>query len=246
MPGSEQERESRRLAQPESATRRDVALHQQELLHLLRWFIRVRWLFVAGLAAIFAGGLVFHLALPLTDVAVVGLTVLTYNILFYLFHDDPPGAPLRDLGACRAEAALQIGLDLVALTVVVHLAGGAHSPFPASYVFHAIVGSVLLPKRDAWLVGLAGFALFTAVVVLEQQGIVPHYDPVVGPVDHRPQDLRLLVGTSLVSLVTIAGTISIASSIMNNLRRREHQLVSTQHAPHVSQNPEPLKLIAAQ
>ena len=35
---------------------------------------------------------------------------------------------------------------------------------------------------------------------------------------------------SLVFLVTLAGTISIASSIMSSLRLREHQLVSTQHA----------------
>ncbi len=230
MQGREQDQERRLAAQQDDATRRNVALRRQELLHLLRWFIRVRWLFVAGLVATFAGGLIFHVALPLESVAVVALAILTYNVLFYLFHDSPPAPGLRNLAACRIEAALQVGLDLMALTVLVHLAGGAESPFRGFYVFHAIVGSVLLPKRDAWLVGLAGFVLFMLVVVLEQQGILPHYEPGVGPAAGRHRDLRLLVMVSLVFLVTLAGTISIASSIMNSLRLREHQLVLTQHA----------------
>ncbi|HSD21673.1 MAG TPA: ATP-binding protein [Anaeromyxobacter sp.] len=228
QPGQQQE--IRRDSQHSNATPRDVALRQQELLHVLRWFIRLRWLFLAGLAAIVAGAYLFHLALPLEGVAAVGLGVLTYNVLFFLLHDSPPGLPPPDLGACRMEAALQVGFDLVALTVLVHLAGGAESPFRGFYVFHAIVGSVLLPRRDAWLVGLAAFVLFLLVVVLEQQGIVPHYEPSGGPADWRHQDVRLLAMVSLVFLVTLAGTISITSSIMSSLRLREHQLVSTQHA----------------
>jgi signal transduction histidine kinase len=214
--------------QRENAIRRDVALRQQELLQLLRWFVRVRWLFLAGLTALVAGAQTFELALPVGKVAVVGGAILTYNILFFLRHDDPPGVPPPDLATCRMEAALQVGFDLVALTVLLHLAGGAESPFRGFYVFHAIVGSVLLSKRDAWLVGLAGFVLFMAVVVLEQQGLLPHYD--ASSPDGRHQDVRVLVMVSLVFLVTLAGTITIASSIMNSLRLREHQLVSTQRA----------------
>jgi signal transduction histidine kinase len=224
QPGQQQE--IRRDAQQP----RDVALRQQELLHVLRWFIRLRWLFLAGLAAIVSGARVFHLALPLEGAVAVGVGVLTYNVLLYLLHDDPPGLPPPGLGACRAEAALQVGFDLLALTVLVHLTGGAESPVRGFYVFHAIVGSVLLPRRDAWLVGLAAFALFVLVVVLEQQGIVPHYDPSGGPADGRHEDVRLVAMVSLVFLVTLAGTISITSSIMSSLRLREHQLVSTQHA----------------
>ena len=225
-----EEREDRRAAQRERRTRRDVALRHQEMLHLLRWFIRVRWLFLAGLAALVAGALALHVALPIATVLCIGVAVLTYNVLFYLFHDTPPTVPPPDLGACRMEAALQVGLDLVALTALVHLAGGAESPLRGFYVFHAIVGSVLLPKRDAWLVGVGAFALFLSVVVLEQQGLLPHHDPSGGSSDHRYQDVRYLLVVTLVFLVTLVGTISIASSIMNNLRRRERQLVVTQRA----------------
>jgi signal transduction histidine kinase len=228
MDGLDQAKELRRAPQREDAPPRDDLLRQQDLLHLLRWFIRVRWLFVAGLAAMFAGGLALRLALPLMSIVAIGTTVLAYNVFFYLFHDTPAGAPGPDLATCRTEAALQVALDLAALTALVHVAGGADSPFASFYVFHAIVGSVLLPKRDAWLVGLAGYALFVLVVVLEHQGILPHY-AWGGTGDGRQHDLQALVLISLGFLVTIGGTISIASSIMNSLRRREHQLVLTQH-----------------
>ena len=230
MPGPRPEREHRRAAPADAVARRDVALRQEELLHLLRWFIRVRWLFLGGLAATFATGLVFDLGLPLETVMSVGVGVLTYNVLFYLFHDGSQGVAPPDLAACRVEAALQVGLDLLALTVLVHAAGGAESPFRGFYVFHAIVGSVLLPKRDAWLVGIAGFVLFMLVVILEQQGILVHHAIGGASGSGRLQDVRTLVMISLVFLITLAGSISIASSIMSILRRRERQLISTQHA----------------
>jgi signal transduction histidine kinase len=209
---------------------RDVALRQQELVHLLRWFIRVRWLFLAGLAASVVASRVFEVALPLASVAVIGTAVLTYNVFFYLFHDAPPGLPPPDLASCRKEAALQVGLDLVALTALVHVTGGADTPFRGFYLFHAIVGSVLLPKRDAWLVGLGAFVLFLLVVVLEQQGLLAHHDPGAAPADGRHGDVRLLAMVTLTFLVTLIATISITGSIVNSLRLREHQLVATQHA----------------
>jgi signal transduction histidine kinase len=227
--GRGQRQANREVAQRERATGRDVALRQQELLQLLRWFIRVRWLFLAGLVATIVGAHLFRLALPSASVAAVGTAVLTYNILFYLFHDGPD-APPPDLASSRREAALQVGLDLLALTVLVHLAGGAETPFRGFYVFHAIVGSVLLPKRDAWLVGLAAFVLFLAVVVLEQQGVLPHHDPGGATAGGRHQDVRVLAMVTLTFLVTLIATISITSAIVNSLRLRERQLVSTQEA----------------
>ncbi len=220
-----------RASQPDAGPPRDVVLREEALLQLLRWFIRVRWLFLAGLTAMIVGGIVFQLPLPMVKIAAVALGILTYNVLLYVWHDAAaPNVPPPDLAASRFEAAVQVGLDLVTLTILVHLVGGAESPFSGFYVFHAIVGSVLLPKRDAWLVGFAAFVLFMVVVVLEQQGLAPHYDPGLGLPDRRHEDARLIVLVSLVFLVTIAGTISIASSIMSSLRLREHQLVSTQHA----------------
>jgi signal transduction histidine kinase len=209
----------------------DVALPEQELVHRLGWFIRVRWLFVVGLGCAIAGGAyVFRVEFPVRRAVAVGLVVLSYNLLFLLYHRLRRNGAVQDLATSRIEAGLQIGLDLLALTTLIHLAGGAENPFIGFYLFHAIVGSMLLPRRDAWLVGLAAFALFLAVVVLEYALVLPHYHPIGLSDLSRHQNLPFVVVVSLGFVVTLFSTISIATSIMNGLRLRERQLVLTQEA----------------
>src|SRR5512138_1512223 len=104
----------------------DVALREQELAHLLRWFIRVRWVFLGALGfAIFAGAYAFSLHFPLAKAIAVGLGVLAYNVVFYLRHRRLRGRPDPPIHTSRVEAGIQIGLDLVALTTLVHFSGGA-------------------------------------------------------------------------------------------------------------------------
>jgi signal transduction histidine kinase len=206
-----------------------TALRQQELLHLLRWFIRVRWLFVAGLFAGISCAYLFRAELPLGKAAATGVIVLAYNTLFFVRHRRLRGHADPYLATSRHEAALQIGLDLLALTVLVHLAGGAETPFIFFYLFHAIVGSMLLSNREAWLVGLAALVLFLAVVVLEYGGILPHHPTsIVGASLHR--DFRFLTVTLVAFVATLCSTISITSSIVKSLRLRERELVATQAA----------------
>ncbi len=205
----------------------NVALPNEELHRRLGWFIRVRWLFLAGLAvAILSGRFAFRVEFPAALAALVGAVVLAYNLALLANHQRLRERPLPDLHAGRFEAGLQIALDLVALTVLNHFAGGAESPFTCFYLFHAIVGSMLMSKRDAWLVGLSAFALFSAGVILEAAGIIAHHDPTGVPeVISRHAHLPYLVVASAAFLATLFSTIYITTSIVDGLRMREAQLV---------------------
>jgi signal transduction histidine kinase len=208
----------------------DLALREQELLDRLGWFIRVRWLFLAGLAgAVLTGATLLRLAFPVRPTLAVGAVVLAYNVALFLYHRFglDPGA--RGLTASRVEATLQIGLDLLALTALVHLAGGAGNPFVCFYLFHVIVGSMLLSRRAAWLVGLAAFALFASVVVLECAGVLPHHD-LTGFADGRHRHVPYLATVCFAFLGTLLSAIAITSSIVGSLRLRERELVCTQRA----------------
>ena len=222
--------ETGRVVPPSRTPPTDVALREHELFHLLRWFVRVRWLFLAALAVAILGAWgVFRVELPLEKAGAVGGIVLGYNVLFFVHHRRLHGRPVPRLARSRTEATLQDGLDLIALTCLIHFAGGAETPFTGFYLFHAIVGSVLLSKREAWLVGLATFGLFMSLVLLEQHGLLPHHHAGVTR-DSPHDDVRFIAIVSIVFLVTLASTISIASSLANTLRLREHQLVATQKA----------------
>jgi len=208
-----------------------VVLPEEELLfHLLGRFIRVRWLFVASLGmAILVGALVLKVEFPVLQTAVVGAVVLAYNILFSVSHA-LRRARVPNLKVSRLEAGLQIGLDLLALTALVHYLGGAESPFMLLYLIHAIAGGMLLSNKEAWLVMAAAFALFLAVVVLEHQQVLPHYHP-TGPLTaSTPPQLQFDVAVCLAFLATLVISVSITTWTMDSLRRREQQLVEIQTA----------------
>ena len=134
------------------------------------------------------------------------------------------------LRASRIEAGLQIGLDLLALTALVHFSGGAESPFIILYVIHAIAGSMLLPRRLAWLVGAVAFVLLLLVVVLEYEPLLLIYRSQSLDDVTRLQQRSIRIAVALAFLVAMATAVSITSSIMSGLRLRERQLLRVQEA----------------
>ncbi len=216
---------------PEGAGTPDVTFREQELVNLLAWFIRVRWLFLVGLGlAIFAGARVFHADFPVEKTITVALAILFYNVLLAAHHRDLRRRPVPLLSTSRMEAGVQIALDLLALTSLVHLAGGAENPFIGFYLFHAIVGSMMLSKAEAWGVGIAAFVLFVSVVLLEYAQVLPHYHVSGLWEQSRHRDAPFLVVVCLAFMVTLFSSMSITSSIVNTLRLRELQLLATQEA----------------
>jgi signal transduction histidine kinase len=209
----------------------DAGLDERELDRLLAWFVRMRWLFVAGLlTAVLAGSYAFHTSFPARQATAIGAAILAYNTLFLLYHRFRPARPVPLLGASRIEAGLQIGLDLLALTTLVHFSGGAESPFIILYVIHAIAGSMLLPRRLAWLVGAVAFVLLLLVVVLEYEPLLNIYRSESLDDFTRLQQRSIRIAVANASRVARATAVSITSSIMSGLRLRERQLLRVQEA----------------
>jgi signal transduction histidine kinase len=200
------------------------ALRERDLQHQLGWFVRVRWAFVAGLAAaIAAGATQSRVRFPAAEMAAVGALVLAYNVLLLLYQREERRAAAPDLGRCRLEAGVQMGLDLLAITSLVHFAGGAESPVACFYLFHAITGSMLLSRRAAWLAGLGALGLFLSVVVLEYAGVLPHHATgLLGVARHR--DVPFLAVACLALGATLSTVIAMSSSIVASLRDRERRL----------------------
>ena len=209
----------------------EVRPGEEELLHRVRWFIRVRWLFIAGLCvAVLAGVHVFRFAFPFEWASAVAVVVAAYNGAFLAYHRFLERRPTPDLRSTRIEAGIQIALDLVALTALIHLAGGAENPFVSFYLFHVLIGSLLLPNREAWLVALGAFLLFVVMVALEYTGVLAHHHADAISAMQRHQDARYLMLVSVAFLLTTVTTVSIGCSIVNGLRLRERQLVVAQKA----------------
>lgn len=202
-----------------------VPIERAELATRLRWFIRLRWL--AG-ATVLIGGLALEL-FPIEGVrgwvvVTIGAGILTYNLVFHQIEQYESGAG-RDVLIKRAPVAAigQIGVDLLALTILLHATGGIENPLSACYVFHVVIATLLLPTREVF--GVVAFAvlLFAGLCVAEMNVWLPH------------ANIPLLQGSYrdwpsvLITLSAFSGTLLIAvflgTSVAKKLRSREQEII---------------------
>jgi signal transduction histidine kinase len=207
--------------EPELAPGVRGAAPGRDLRRLLAWFVRIRWLFVAGLAAaVLVGAQLLRLEFASRQALVVAGVVAAYNAIFAVYHRlAHPSAGASG----RLEAGLQIGLDLVALTTLIHFVGGPRSPLVSLYLIHAIAGVLLLPRREAWLIGGGIVGLYLALVAVEVAEGGPRHrlGALAGAADSRAT-VELVLGVTLV--VTLVASMTITSAIMSGLRLRERLL----------------------
>lgn len=148
------------------------------LLRWLRQYVQLRWLAVG---TVLLGTLVARFALgigvPLFPVLSIALVIAFYNVLFTLWQRRYKQYA-RDSEARlrwgRHFAFTQVITDLIALTVLLHFVGGVESPLFLFYLFHVGFGSIMLSRRDAYLVMALAIGLFALLLGTEFLGWLPH------------------------------------------------------------------------
>lgn len=202
-----------------------VTLEQAELIARLRWFIQLRWVFGGMLIAL---GIVFSLT-PIGDLNAwvgigTGVAIIAYNWVFWFLERwlvrRRPGAHARN---ATLAATSQIVLDLVALTVVLHAAGGVETPLYIFYLFHMVVATLLLRMRRVFALASLAIALFGALAVAEMNAWIPHHGLFDGLTEYqsaRYVGVTLLAFSSAVLIAVYLGT-----NIADRLREREREVL---------------------
>ncbi|MEZ5965556.1 MAG: ATP-binding protein [Planctomycetota bacterium] len=124
----------------------------------------------------------------------------------------------------RRHVDLQIAVDLVLLTTMLHFSGGITNPFVLFYSFHTFIASLLRSSRAALLVALVSSALVAALGLSEWSGWLPHH-----PIEPAFMDLRRLGAEALAVFVAVFAatqciTVYFLADIMRQLVRREEEL----------------------
>ncbi len=206
----------------------DRPLREGELLARLDWFIRLRWGFLLGLSLMVAvTSRLLGMPLPYPQILAVGGIIFAYNTALYLTHSFFTRRRSPDITTTKIEANFQIGMDILALTAMIHFSGGAENPFIFFYLFHAIIGSILLSRIEVWTHGSLAYAQFLLVVVLEYSEMLPHYPLSLLFTSPRHQNPFYLLAVSIALLITLFGTIYMSSSVAHGLRTREVELLFT-------------------
>lgn len=201
----------------------DEARVVASLLSQIAWFNRLRLLVAASVIwlcalATHALGIVadpwpFY-ALGGALLAVDGLYILQFRRL-----------QRQSLRRIRRHVYLQIAVDLVVLTVLLHYSGGITNPLALFYLFHAFIAALVLSIPAAVLVAGASLGLLTALGCAERFGWLAHHSLQLGLTELdriEPLGFWLMV---FAHATTMAFSIYFVSTVLARLRRNEQQLL---------------------
>ncbi|MBN1359032.1 MAG: hypothetical protein JW993_00490 [Sedimentisphaerales bacterium] len=122
------------------------------------WLISLRWMAV-GL--IVAGALIGTHVFPLlaNPVPLYSLAGLLFacNLVYVVLAR---GWRRRRRWKHTVLTMVQMEVDLIVLTAVLHVSGGVVNPFIFFYVFHVIIATILLPRHLSFAVGITTIFLF--------------------------------------------------------------------------------------
>jgi signal transduction histidine kinase len=197
------------------------------LLYNARWFAQIRWAVVAVLATFSALSSAIPAALRSLGLAPQGtwpwlvtgiLAFLNLVVIVFLRRLDTK----TPRGIVVANLWLQIILDMVVLTVLVHLVGSTQTVIAFAYLLHITLACVFFTRRHSAGVLLLSSVLFLSVLALEASGILPARSVLSRPA--TPLDLHSLVAFAVPSLFIWGVVWYLVSTIAQTVRRRDQEL----------------------
>ena len=187
------------------------------------WIIKLRYVAIAMLLSLLlVGALIESLRVSELSIAIVSAGIILYNVVFHLTHSKLPDgyAPFNGLHF----ALLQMVMDFGSLIVTIYLTGGVESPFYYFFIFHVIIGSLILPRNVVSLLVVITMVIITTGAILELRGIIPHIG--IEEFLDSPLYLNETYVFSKIAILAVILTVSnyLANSISKELYLRERSL----------------------
>jgi len=193
------------------------------------WFIKLRYGAVV-LLSLFLISSDFMLGVKFTNQQVFALTainlsILLYNISFHIYRrklKTIPGQfnPLHF-------SLLQMILDLCALYLLVYFTGTIESPLYMLFIFHMIIGSLILPGSVIYSLAVLIIAAFSSLVILEYSGIIIHHTLTGFLAYPIYSDLNYCIAFCVIFAFSIIVSVLLANKIAHQLYRMEQELVES-------------------
>lgn len=213
----------------------DHGLTRQELYHKLRWFWRLRW------AALLSVLCVTFIASEWLEIIEDPLPLYGISALLALMNigiwQVNRGFALRPIVLQKNIAILEIIADLMLLTGLLHFAGGIDNPFLIFFVFHTILGGIMLTQRQSYLIAGLAAAFVISNTFLEYENILTHHplylmEPGIelGLWNHLQPMLSVLLIFSGTLFLSVYFTRNIMKTIWEkniSIRREHAKLTST-------------------
>ncbi len=205
------------MAQTRSTGKIQLPFHTVETLQdRLSWSINVRWAIIfILLASVPLGKELFHFHLAYLPITLLTSILLILNITyFFLLHYAKFKSEWQEL----TFAEIQIGIDLIIVSYLIHYAGGIDNPFFILYLLEVIHSAILFPGRVLpYLNAVFAAILLTLWTLLESTGAVEVY-----ALRAEKPSLPIII----TSLLAFYGTCFFSVYIINNFMLRYSELKS--------------------
>lgn len=193
------------------------------------WFIKLRY----GAVAMLFGFIIsaqFLLGITFSPTQLKALILLNCAILIYngILH------VVQKFIKCEPNkfnplhfSVVQMVLDLTALTLIVYYTGGIETPLFMLFIFHMIIGSLILPGTVIYTVALTVILVFYGIVFSEYSGLIPHH--AVTGLLQAPlyNNFKFIAIYSTIFGFVILMSVVLANKIANQLYRMEQELVES-------------------
>jgi len=198
-------------------------LQSPDLIKRAYWLIKLRWAAIAFLfAATAVSSRIIGIQLPSTRLYIVSAFVLVYNFVLYdLTNYFTWGGRTVSETTVNTMIRFQIIADLFILTTILHYSGGIENPFFLFFVFHIIISSTLLSRRESYFVSTLAVTLFAAMVTAEAFAIFPHYWLKGFTAEGLYHNLKFVYGTLCVFVLTSYAVVYMTTSISQQLGKKK-------------------------
>lgn len=194
-----------------------------------QWFIRLRYLAVLILIGFLVIG-EYLLYLNFTRQQTIAIVFITVSILFYnlIIHSSRKyfGTDTRSINALHL-SLIQMILDLTALMILVYFTGMIESPLYMFFIFHMIIGSLVLPGYIVYIAAGVVSCSFALLTFLQRYNYLENHQISGLFFGNRPHTLTYdILFVSIFSIMLFI-SVYIANKIAHQLYKREQQLRSS-------------------
>ena len=141
---------------------------REVLSEQLLWLIQLRWIAVISIvSAGMIGRYVFPMLTQDRPVYICAAILLLCNVVYYVLATNKG---IKFPRKYIVLAIIQVEIDLMALTMLLHFSGGVMNPFVLFYAFHLIMATIILSRNLSFCVGLSAICFYGLLAVGELEG----------------------------------------------------------------------------
>jgi signal transduction histidine kinase len=205
----------------------DYTPEQRALMLRLRVYVNMRWLAIPAIViATLVASLVFHIRFPTLPVYIICVIIALYNLFMSRLTQGLKTQKSESvIRKVEVYGNIQVFVDLVMLTALLHFAGGIENPFIFVYIIHTTAAAIFLSERRAYELTTFAMVMVTLLALLEYTGIIPHVNLEGFVLSYRYKELSRVIAV-LVALAALAYTlVYVTSAVVGELRRRQREVV---------------------